>query len=54
MEYRDNTSLIWPVPPGCYKYVPEVLKRTVFCEWDMFAYKTKEERNKKKKQKKQK
>lgn len=47
-EYRNNTSLIWPLPPGMYQYVPDILKRTIFCEWDMFAFKTKAQRNKKK------
>merc|ERR1712154_74547 len=43
-EYRNNTSLIWPLPPGVYPLIPAALKRTVFCEWQMFAWKSKSER----------
>ena len=45
MEYRERTSIIWPLPPGLYPLIPQMLKRTVFCEWDMFAWKSKVERS---------
>eukprot|EP01084_Bolivina_argentea_P277874 474559_1 len=44
LQYRNNTSIIWPLPIGVYALIPDTLKRTIFCEFKMFEYKTKAER----------
>jgi len=36
-EYRDGTSIMVPLPG--YRYLPGFIKRTLFCEWDMYQYK---------------
>lgn len=38
-EYRDNTSIL--IPMIGYRYVPLVLKRTVFLDFKKYEYKRK-------------
>lgn len=37
-KYREETSILIPVPCGLYKFVPMFLKRVLFFDWKMYEY----------------
>jgi len=38
VKYREETSVIWPMPKALWAVVPLVLKRTILCEWKRYEY----------------
>jgi hypothetical protein len=37
-QYLDETSILFPMPPGIWKRLPVWAKRTVGCEWPMYVF----------------
>ena len=35
-DYRDRTSLLWPISPHLYLRLPRALKKTLFFQWDIY------------------
>jgi len=36
IEYRNNTSPVWPCPSILYKIMPHFVKQTLMCEWKYY------------------
>mmetsp|Transcript_19976 Transcript_19976/g.47579 ORF Transcript_19976/g.47579 Transcript_19976/m.47579 type:complete len:305 (-) Transcript_19976:79-993(-) len=36
-EYREQTSILLPLPPGVYGALPEAVKLVLFLEWPLYA-----------------
>lgn len=35
-EYRDRTSLLWPISPHLYRRLPRAVTKTIFFRWDIY------------------
>ena len=47
-EYRDRTSLLWPISPHLYRRFPHLMRTTIFFQWRIFSREEDEEINEKK------
>lgn len=35
-QYRQQTSVLWPIPPRLYVHLPTVIRQTIFFDWNMY------------------
>ncbi len=35
-QYRKQTSVLWPIPPKLYLYLPKCVKKIMFFDLDMY------------------
>ncbi|CAM9831908.1 unnamed protein product [Ascophyllum nodosum] len=44
-DYKERTSILFPMPPGLFKRLPKSVKALVFCEWPMYTVGSREDAN---------